>query len=284
MKNYLAYKNQIAGFRDVLETVKTVEKISASSIHLFKQEVALLNSYIAAIEQSLNRLLDFYQEKNHPLLRQPTSAKKALIILTGDKGLTGGLWHKIIGWFINHRQAYQSIVVVGTKGKQYLSEENIPFVKWFPSPEDVFNSQDVQPIRDFLFEKFKNGSFPQIDVLYPRFISVAKQEAMVTGLLPFAFLEQKRANQTKNGLGLPIFEPSKKDIFNRLLQKYIGVFFQKIVLEARLSELSARTVAMEHAAAKTDELIKKLILNYLDERRISITQKQLEAFSVHKII
>ena len=95
---------------------------------------------------------------------------------------------------------------------------------------------------------------------------------------------KEAGSETEPRSGLPIFEPSKKEVFKALTQKYIGMFFRKIVMETKLSELSARTVAMEHASAKTDELIKKISLNYLKERRRAITQKQLESFAVHKII
>ena len=55
-------------------------------------------------------------------------------------------------------------------------------------------------------------------------------------------------------------------------------------METKLSELSARTVAMEQATAKTKELIQKLTINYTKERRRVVTQRQLESFAARKII
>lgn len=69
-----------------------------------------------------------------------------------------------------------------------------------------------------------------------------------------------------------------------MLENYVKVSFAEIALETKLSELSARTVAMEDAAAKTEKLIKKTTLGYSKERRESETQKQLESFSAHKIL
>ena len=62
------------------------------------------------------------------------------------------------------------------------------------------------------------------------------------------------------------------------------MFFYKIGTETKLSEFSARTVAMEHAAVKTKGLIHKFTLDYSKERRRVATQKQLEIFAVHKIV
>ena len=77
--------------------------------------------------------------------------------------------------------------------------------------------------------------------------------------------------------------PLNKDGLIRTL-RLADVYFQKIIMETKLSELSARTVAMEHATTKTVELVQKLKLNYTKQRRRVITQRQLESFTTHKII
>ena len=285
MKTYLDYKNQIEGFEDVSETVKAMEKISASSVHFLKQKVANLNTYASEIESVMAELSLFYQNKNSPLLQENTSGKKTLIILSGERGLVGGLWHNLIGAFLETGGHYQSIIVAGAKGENYLKEEGARIEKKFANPADGPEISMVEEITDYIFSEFKNKTFSRVDILYPRFVSLAKQQPVFIPFLPFVFNSPKEAgSETEPRSGLPIFEPSKKEVFKALTQKYIGMFFRKIVMETKLSELSARTVAMEHASAKTDELIKKISLNYLKERRRAITQKQLESFAVHKII
>lgn len=270
MKSYITYKNQIQGVEDVSETVKTVEKIAASSVHFLKQEVYNLNAYAAEIERILTRLSLLYQKKEHPLLRKKQAGKKALVILTGDKGLVSGLWHQVVNEFLENVKQYQSVIVIGAKGENYLKEENIQFI-----------SKQTETATNYIFDEFKKGAFARIDILYPQFVSLAEQTPNFTQFLPFEFrLIEKREDRE----GLPIFEPSKQKVFDQLLQKYIGIFFYKIIMETKLSELSARTVAMEHASAKTDELIQKLTIDYTKQRRRVVTQRQLESFSAHKVI
>jgi len=274
MKSYIAHKNQIQGVKDVSETVKTVEKIAASSVHFLKQEVSELNTYAAEIERVLTRLFLFYQKEDHPLLQKRTMGRKTLVVITGDKGLVGGLWHGVINTFLKNVKQYQSIIVIGAKGENYLKEENIPIIK-------SFTLLEIEPISNYIFKEFKKGIFSQVDILYPQFIFLAEQTPNFIPFLPFEF---KPAKEKKSSEGLPIFEPSKRKIFDNLLQKYIEVFFHKIIMETKLSELSARTVAMEHATTKTEELIQKSTLDYTKERRRIITQRQLESFTAHKII
>ncbi|NCF75199.1 MAG: hypothetical protein GWO87_01790 [Xanthomonadaceae bacterium] len=280
MKSYIKYKDQIEGFKDVSETVKTVEKIAASSIHFLKQETFNLNVYASEIEKVLAWLSIFYQKKDHPLLKKRNNGNKELIIVTGNKGLDGGLWHKIITTFIEKRKQYQSIIVIGVKGKNYLDEELIHITKSFAGLSDIPQKEETEYITNYIFNEFKQKKLLKIDILYPHFVSLAEQEAKLSSLLPFEF----ETTEEKNKDGLPIFEPSKKKIFNNLLQKYVELFFYKIMMETKLSEFSARTVAMEHANTKIDDFIQKSTLDYTKQRRRIITQRQLESFAGHKTI
>ena len=61
------------------------------------------------------------------------------------------------------------------------------------------------------------------------------------------------------------------------------MFTYKVIAEAQLSELSARTVTAEHATVKTNHIIREMKLNYFKERKREMTQMQLESFLVHKL-
>lgn len=281
MKSYITYRTQIQGIQNVSETVKTVEKIAASSVHFLKKEVSNLNIYASTLEKTLTRLSLFYQKKNHPLLQKKVTGEKILVILTSDKGLVGGLWHGVVNTFLESAERYQSIIAIGVKGKNYLKEEDMPVIKSFINLLDIPPKKETEHITDYIFDEFKKGRFSQVDILYPRFISLAEQTPTLVSFIPFNF---KLTKEEKSGDGLPIFEPSRQKIFSKLLQKYIEVFFHKIIMETKLSELSARTVAMEHATTKTVDFIQKLKLDYTKQRRRIITQRQLESFITHKII
>jgi F-type H+-transporting ATPase subunit gamma len=250
-------------------------------VHFLKEGVSVLEAYGAEIEKVLTRLSLFYQKKDHPLLRAKKTGDKALVILTGDKGLVGGLWHRVVTAFLKNRSEYQRIIIVGAKGKSYFDEESVPIAKLFAGFPDIPPIAEIERITDYIFGEFKKGTLAKVNILYPRFISLAQQQVDFIPFLPFTF---GLAAEKQGSPGFPIFEPSKKRIFEDLLQKYIRVFFQKIVLEAKLSELSARTVAMEQASAKTEEFVQKATVNYLKEWRRFTTQKTLESFTALKII
>ena len=279
MKTYFTFKNEIEGLKDVADTVKVVEDVAGSSVHMLREEVFNFRNYGGALEKVLIRLSLFYQKNDHPLLQKRNKGKKVLLILTGDKGLVGSLWHNVINGFLEKRSEYQEIIVVGEKGKRYLNEERVPISKIFNDFSNIPTEEEISQVTDYIFSEFNKGEILKVDVLYPHFVSLAEQQASLSPFLPFTF-ELKTGRQ--DPLDFPIFEPSTKKIFFDLLQKYIRVFLHEIVFETKLSELSARTVSMESAGEKTKNLIKKTNLSYLKERRRFVTQKQLESFTSHK--
>ncbi len=287
MKTYLSYKNQIQGLEDVLGTVKAVEKIAASSLHFLKKEVNDLNKYFSEVELLIARLSMFYTKKEHPFLINNDSGKRAIIIMSADSGLVGGLWHNLVNVFLENKQKYEVVITIGSKGADYLNEEGIILSKSFDGSSETPLTEQIRDISEYVFGEFNKKRFSRVDILYPKFISLTEQEPIFSQFIPFKFSKEKNILENENILrsyGFPIFEPSKKNIFDWLLKKYMEIYFYKIFLETRLSELSARTITTEHASAKTSNLIDKNKSEYLKDRRALATKKQLESFVANQTL
>jgi F-type H+-transporting ATPase subunit gamma len=293
VKKFLIYKKEMEGFRGVREAVKVVEKAAAAHIHFLRKRVRALSDYESAIEKEMNRLLEFLPTQDYFLLTKREAGRRALLIVGGDKGIVGGMHHDLINQFLLKKNFYQKIFVLGRKIKEYLDEEKVDSEILFGKRNvNLPEFEEINEIGSKLFIHFQKNDFRSIDILYPRFISFGKQQAVFARFLPFEFFSKSfkpnkvmvRKEQFSQAAGWPIFEPSKKLIFEALLKKYIEIFFVKIVLEAKLSEFSARTIASEHAASKTSEIIKSRQLAFLKERRLSLSQKQLESFIAHSVV
>jgi F-type H+-transporting ATPase subunit gamma len=288
MKTYLKFKEDISGYNDVLETVKTVEKIAASSIHNLKLKVQTLQMFKDSLETTLHRISMFEVKNTHPLLASAENGNKALVVIGGNKGLVGGLHHNLANACVEYVGDYEYLIVIGEKIASFVAEEGLKMEKVFPHTGDLPSPGDIATWTSYLFGFFKEKNLEGIDIIYPSFVSLGEQTPKTVAFLPFRFRkhtsgEEPEMTAMDEPYGIPIFEPAKQETFDWLLEQYIGVYFYEIVLEAKLSELSARTVSMEHATEKTKEFIKKIRLGYLKERRKTVTQKQLESFIVHKI-
>ncbi len=284
MKTYLKYKQDIQGFRDVAATVKTAQKIAASYIHFLKQEVEAARAYLQNIETVLARLFQFYSDFQSPFLHPNRSQERLLVVISGDQGLAGGLFHNLVNYFLTQNKKYDYFLVLGRKARQYLEEEGIKILK-----ENFFLSalpqvEEIKALTDYIFSSFVAGDFGQVDILYPRNMNLTTQEPCLKKFLPFNFVNFNLENRNSAPLGFPVFEPGKKQTFTFLFDRYLEIIFTHYLYEARLAEFVARTVAMEHASSKVEEFISQLNLAYFKERRKFLTQKQLESFVPHKIL
>jgi len=292
MKTYIAFKTELEGLNNVFDTVNAEEKIAASKVQILKNEILALNDYGEKLEKMMHSLSYFGDDKSHPLMKVRKSGKRTLLMISGDKGLVGGLWHKVVNKSLKIMDEYDDIVVFGIKGKKFLEEEGVEISKFFTAMYPHEENGDT--IADYFFGQFIKGSVSHIDILYPQYVSISKQKPNVVRFLPFSFDKSDdvvAANAAADvspaadmAAGIPIFEPSKKYIFNSLLNKYIKLFFYKIFSETSLSKFSARTVSMEHARVKTKELIKKNVQTYNKQRHRMLTQRQLISFGSHKNI
>ena len=288
MKTYFKYKNDIQGFEDVSGTIKATEKIASASIHSLKLEVGQLNDYMSELERMLSRVSEFYFNAKEPLFEKRNSGGKAMILITGDKGLVGGMYHNLANFLIDKINNEDIIITIGKKGRKYLEEEGVVVDRSFFDMSGAPSEESVSSITDYVFKIFETRNIAQVDIIYPRFIALSAQEPTSLTFLPFEFKDELGTDGKIIDIevepGFPIFEQAKKEISADLVKKYISLFFHRIMLESKLSEYSARMVAMENASVKTEELIKKLSLRYFKAKKKFITKTQIESFIVHKII
>lgn len=285
MEKYNFYKTEMEGLADVESTVRVIEKSAASHIHFLKKKVHALSEYKDKIQTMLRRLSRFYWDTSHPLLSESNAGKKALLVMTGTKGIVGGLYHELTNEVVAKSYDYEYIWVIGEKGKKYLNEEGIQTEQLFAQFDfdGLPRNEEIKNMSADLFWRFQELKLKKIDVLYPSFVSLAEQRPAIIQFLPFEVKEEKFASGSDTSDGLPIFEPSKKFIFDTLIKKYIAVSFMELVFETKLSEFAARTVTAESAVKETERLIKTFHREFLKAKHLTITQRQVESFSVHQL-
>jgi len=194
MKKYLEYKSEIQGLKDVFKTVKATEKIAASHIHFLKKEVKNLELYIKSLDKVISRLLLFYSTENHPFLSQKSYGQKALVVMTGNKGLVGDLYHNLVNLLLMESKNYQFFINIGNRGEKYLREEKIKIDKSFLDISEIPQSQEITAITNYIFSEFQNGRVKTIDILYPRLKQILEKNHQLIKVQVFLFsnLQVKR--------------------------------------------------------------------------------------------
>ncbi|MDI7246813.1 MAG: ATP synthase F1 subunit gamma [Bacillota bacterium] len=83
-----------------------------------------------------------------------------------------------------------------------------------------------------------------------------------------------RTDEDRGDFDLPLtYEPSPESVLDRLFPHYLVSVVYAALVEAKASELAARTIAMDSATDNAGELMERLTLTYNRARQAEITQE-----------
>lgn len=220
---------------------------------------------------------------SHPLMEQRGGKKRAVILVSTDKGLCGALNSNLFreaGKFDKDTTVY---VCAGKKGAQFVSRTRRQLAAEF-TYKDSPSFAEARVISKFAQDLFLKGEVDHVDILFTNFVSTLVQKPEVKTLLPIGEIKGVQAgvdghetHSELKGSGLEFqFEPNAAQVLGELLPHYLNFQVFQILLEAKASEHSSRMVAMKNATDNAKQLIKDLTLEYNKLRQANITKELLE--------
>jgi F-type H+-transporting ATPase subunit gamma len=209
-----------------------------------------------------------------PLLQRREVKNAQIVLITPDRGLTGGLninVNRQTAQFILEQDASFNIVAVGRKGRDFMARTGQDVRAVFTDMGDRPTLADVTPISRIVMEDYAEGRIDAAYLVFGRFVTTTAQRPVVEPLLPVvpAALE---AHQT---VGY-IFEPDSSAVLSALLPRFVEMEVYHAVLEAVASEQSARMVAMRNATDNATAMVDDLTLVMNKVRQESITAELLD--------
>jgi F-type H+-transporting ATPase subunit gamma len=210
----------------------------------------------------------------HPLLQRGDINRIAIIHITSDRGLCGGLnsnVNRIAANFISGQSLPVTSISVGRKGARFMARYCEEMLAEFSKLGDRPSLLDTLPISRIAMDSFIEGSVNQVYLTYSKFISTVNQEPVMMELLPIQPAEMERSDTVDY-----IFEPSASEVLEHLLPRYVEMQVYHAILESIASEQSARMVAMRNATDNAYEMIDELTLVLNKARQEQITKELLD--------
>ncbi len=268
-------KRRIKGVQNIAKITRAMEMIAASKMRKAQERGLAGRPYSEKIEQviaDLAALPDIGLQ--HPLLQRRPVEKIAVVHITPDRGLCGGLnanLNRRLGSFILEQENPVRVVAVGRKGRDFAVRSGSDMTAEFIQMGDQPAFLDTIPISHIVIDDYSNRVIDMVYISYAQFISTMVQKPVMKQLLPVEPAVIPRGENVDY-----IYEPGAEVVLGGLLPRFVEMEIYHAVLEAIASEQSARMVAMRNATDSASELIGDLTLLYNKARQEAITKELLD--------
>jgi len=210
----------------------------------------------------------------HPLLQRRPVNKIAIVHITPDRGLCGGLntnLNRRTASFILEQSLPVTLIIVGRKGRDFMRRYGRDIRAEFTALGDRPSLLDTLPISRIIIDDYTSGFVDLVFLVYAQFISTMVQRPIMQQILPVEPAAIPRAQNVDY-----IYEPGPAAVLGELLPRFVEMQVYHAILESIASEQSARMVAMRNATDNANELIEELTLMYNKARQESITKELLD--------
>jgi len=269
-------RRRIRGVQSIAKITRAMEMIATSKMRRTQERGLAGRPYSEKIRQVIADLaaMPRTERELHPLLQRRPITRIAIVHITPDRGLCGGLIANVnrrIGNFILEQGVPVSLVCVGRKGLDFMRRSGRDIRAEFTWLGDSPSYLDTLPISRIIIDDYTNNVIDAAYLSYTQFVSTMVQRPVVQSILPVEPAAIPGAQNVDY-----IYEPGPDAVLAGLLPRFVEMQIYHAILEAIASEQSARMVAMRNATENAGELIDDLTLMYNKARQEAITKELLD--------
>lgn len=262
-------RRRIRSLRNTQQITQAMKMVSAAKLRRSQEAAEASRPYGAAVADMLAEVAARAGHVDHPLLRTREVRRRALVVMTGDRGLAGPYNAQVLRRALAEAgpdRTAVGIVAVGRKGRDFFARRGYEILASFVPVGDEARFAQAQAIAQVLGDLFSREAVDEVRLCYSEFVSVMVQRPTVRTLLPVVSPERERG-----GMALYEFEPSAEEVLAALLPHYLEVQVLRALQEAKASEHGARMTAMDAASRNAEELIRQstLVMNRLRQAQIT---------------
>ncbi len=219
---------------------------------------------------------------SHPYLSAGKSNKKAIIVISSNRGLAGGYNSNILKLVMGSDIKKEDAVIyaVGRKGKEALARRGYQIAKDYSEVMNAPIYKDAIEIGKAVLDAFVADEVGEIYLAYTSFKNTVSHIPTLIKLLPVdvdaTLRESDNTEDLNERLTLMNYEPAAEEALNLIIPKYINSLIYGALVQALASENGARMQAMDSATNNADDMISDLSLKYNRARQSSITQELTE--------
>ena len=269
-------KRRKGSIQSTQQITKAMKLVSTVKLQRAKQNAEKSQTYFHCMYNTVHSILRRTQNLEHKYVKSGESGKKAVIVITSNRGLAGGYNSNVIKLITQGELANEDLAIyaIGKKGKDALAKNYEIRADYSDVIEDPVYAEAMKISKEVL-SAFENGEISEIYLAYTGFKNTVVHIPTLLKLLPVEVSEEEETAQEDDPVMMN-FEPEDEEALNLLIPKYITSLIYGGMIEAIASENGARMQAMDAATSNAEEMIEDLTLLYNRARQGSITQELTE--------
>ena len=273
MRDIKRRKNSVTSTQQITKAMKLVSTVKLQKARTRAEKT---NPYTDQMYKTVSSMMRKSGNINHPYLTANESTKKAVIVITSNRGLAGGYNSNIVKLITNgdFNKEDLELYTLGSKGydalnrRGYNIKENRSEIMDDPTYTDAMNLCKV------VLDSYANGEIGEIYLAYTHFKNTVTHIPTLVKLLPVDTTGMEEAEVDDNLM--MNFEPNTEEALDMIIPKYVTSLFYGALVESVASENGARMQAMDSATSNADEIISDLTLKFNRARQGAITQELTE--------
>jgi F-type H+-transporting ATPase subunit gamma len=276
-------RRRIKSVKNTAQITKAMQMVAAAKMRKAQSAAIIGRPYAQLLNEIMAEAATRTVGFDHPLMQSRPVAKRAVILVSTDRGLCGGLNSNIFREAMKLDKDTTVFVTAGKKAAQFVGRTKRNLAAEF-TYKDTPDFAEARAISKFVQQMFLKGDVDAVDILFPRFINTLTQSPTTVPFLPIGKISAATAGVNSPAQELPAgsttdvfdFEPDEETVLGELLPHSLNFQMHQILLETKASEQSARMVAMKNATDNAKQIIKDLTLEYNKLRQANITKELLE--------
>lgn len=270
-------KRRKVSVQSTQQITKAMKLVSTVKLQRARATAERSKRYFDSMYKTVQSILARTGNIEHKFLQPGESTKKAVIVITSNRGLAGGYNSNIIKLITRHetwKKEDVEIYAIGSKGRDALARSGYTIRMDMSDIVEEPAYTDAMQLSKTLLKSFEDGEIGEIYLAYTAFKNTVSHVPTLLKLLPVD--RQEKEASEEEAIAPMNFEPDEEGALDLLIPKYITSLIYGGLIEAVASENGARMQAMDSATSNAEEIINDLTLKYNRARQGSITQELTE--------
>ena len=271
MRDIKRRKSSISSTQQITKAMKLVSPVKLQKA---KTRAEQTDPYFNYMYKTVSSMLAKSGNIDHPYLKAGDTNKKAVVVITSNRGLAGGYNSNIVklitGGDFNKEDL--DIYAIGAKGEEAFMSKGYNIVESAPEIIEDPSYDKASELCKKVLDSFSKGEVGEIYLAYTHFKNTVSQEPQLIKMLPVEIDPEDAGDMDV----MMNYEPNEEEALDMIIPKYVTSLFYGALVESHASENGARMQAMDSATSNAEDMISDLTLKYNRARQGSITQELTE--------